>query len=472
MADQKRPADQRRLAAYLKQKASPSVKASDASSETIRPETADSRAAVPDTGSARKAVTQGKLAEASGGKASGQKQPSPYQDTPGLTKTVGSKNAPQATGADTPGLVKTVAPGISPRAKTVAPGIAQPGTAEAARPGEARESKYRKVAKLLIVIGQKEASQILSRLEPEQIEAITKEIALIKTVSKEEGEAILAEFRGIFSEALGSAGHLKKERGGVDVARSLLHTAFGKEKGETLLRRAVPEAIENPFQFLEDFTGEQIAFLLKDETTPVLALVLSRLSPQKAAECIKLLPGNRRLEVVKRLAKMGKTSPEVIEKVAEVLRERAHKIGKTETTEIDGKSALAAILRYADPSLGDNILEDLEAINPEISREIKEKLYTLDDVIRCEDRALQEKLRTMEDRDIALLLKGQKPEFIDKIKGNLSANRRTVIEEERELLGPVPRKEADAVVQDFLAWFRMGRENGTILLTDDQDILI
>ncbi len=472
MADQKRPADQRRLAAYLKQKASPSVKASDASSETIRPETADSRAAVPDTGSARKAVTQGKLAEASGGKASGQKQPSPYQDTPGLTKTVGSKNAPQATGADTPGLVKTVAPGISPRAKTVAPGIAQPGTAEAARPGEARESKYRKVAKLLIVIGQKEASQILSRLEPEQIEAITKEIALIKTVSKEEGEAILAEFRGIFSEALGAAGHLKKERGGVDVARSLLHTAFGKEKGETLLRRAVPEAIENPFQFLEDFTGEQIAFLLKDETTPVLALVLSRLSPQKAAECIKLLPGNRRLEVVKRLAKMGKTSPEVIEKVAEVLRERAHKIGKTETTEIDGKSALAAILRYADPSLGDNILEELETINPEISREIKEKLYTLDDVIRCEDRVLQEKLRTMGDRDIALLLKGQKPEFIDKIKGNLSANRRTVIEEERELLGPVPRKEADAVVQDFLAWFRRGRENGAILLTDDQDILI
>ena len=78
----------------------------------------------------------------------------------------------------------------------------------------------------------------------------------------------------------------------------------------------------------------------------------------------------------------------------------------------------------------------------------------------------------MEDRDIALLLKGQKSEFIDKIKGNLSANRRTMIEEERNLLGPVPRKEIDAVVLNFLSWFRQGREAGRILLIDDTDVLV
>jgi len=375
-------------------------------------------------------------------------------------KVAGRKTASALSGSDTAPkeqpFLQEPAPGMQGLVKTVA----------------AKESKYRKVAKLLIVIGQKEASEILSKLDPDQIEAITKEIALIKTVSKEEGEAILQEFRNLFSEALSYRGKLGQERGGVDVARELLHTAFGTEKGEALLRRAVPEAIENPFQFLEDFTGEQISFLLKEETAPVLALVLSRLSPQKAAECIKALPAERRLDVVKRLAKMGKTSPEVVEKVAEVLREKAHRIGKTETTEVDGKAALAAILRYADPSLGDEILENLEDLNPDLSREIKEKLYTLDDVIRCEDRALQEKLRTMEDRDIALLLKGQKPEFIDKIKSNISANRRSLIEEERDLLGPVPRKETEAVVQDFLAWFRQGREAGTILLTDDQDVLL
>lgn len=353
--------------------------------------------------------------------------------------------------------------GLIKETKPVAPGTNH--TAEG-------ESKYRKVAKLLIIIGQKEASAILSKLDPQQIEAITKEIALIKTVSREEGERILTEFRSLFSEALHYSGTVSPEQGGIDMARHLLHSAFGKERGEEILRRAVPETAENLFQFLEDFTGEQITLLLKDETSIVVSLVLSRLSPRKAAECIKVLPAAQRLDVVKRLSKMGKTSAEVVEKVAEVLRERAHNIGKTDTTEVDGKSALAAILRYADPSLGDEILENLEAVNPDLSREIKEKLYTLDDVIRCEDRILQEKLRSMEDRDIALLLKGQKSEFIDKIKGNLSANRRTMIEEERNLLGPVPRKEIDAVVLNFLSWFRQGREAGRILLIDDTDVLV
>ncbi|MEW6564095.1 MAG: hypothetical protein AB1404_01185, partial [Spirochaetota bacterium] len=177
-------------------------------------------------------------------------------------KQVKGPNSPgpekEASGTNTnekPGLVKTVTAEGPGRAGSVSE-----------LPSTAKESKYRKVAKLLIVIGQKEASKILSKLEPEQIEAITKEIALIKRVSKEEGEAILAEFRSLFSEALRYTGTLSPERGGVDVARELLHTAFGKEKGESLLRRSVPEAIENPFQFLEDFTGEQISFLLKEET--------------------------------------------------------------------------------------------------------------------------------------------------------------------------------------------------------------
>jgi len=466
MAEQKRPADQRRLAAYLKNKAAPLSEAGDAPlaeearTKVLQPKTPQGipvRPTVSQASPGRNATEkepsrQAPIGKSAAGKPASRPVPS---GQPASGKIASGRAAPdKAPGKQAP--LQEPVPGMQGLVKTVA----------------AKESKYRKVAKLLIVIGQKEASEILSKLDPEQIEAITKEIARIKTVSKEEGEAILQEFRNLFSEALNYRGKLGKERGGVDVARELLYTAFGTEQGEKLLRRAVPDAIENPFQFLEDFSGEQISFLLKDETTPVLAMVLSWLSPQKAAECIKSLPAERRLDVVKRLAKMGKTSPEVVEKVAEVLRERAHKIGKTDTTEVDGKAALAAILRYAEPSLGDAILEDLEEINPDLSRKIKEKLYTLDDVIRCEDRVLQEKLRTMEDRDIALLLKGQKPEFIDKIKSNLSANRRSLIEEERELLGPVPRKETESVVQDFLAWFRQGREAGTILLTDDQDVLL
>jgi flagellar motor switch protein FliG len=92
-------------------------------------------------------------------------------------------------------------------------------------------------------------------------------------------------------------------------------------------------------------------------------------------------------------------------------------------------------------------------------------------VIEADNRPLQEKLKAMNDRDIALLLKGRSPEFASKILSNVSTNRRALIREEGEILGPVPKFEADAVARDFLAWFRLGREEGRILLRTDDDVI-
>jgi flagellar motor switch protein FliG len=168
---------------------------------------------------------------------------------------------------------------------------------------------------------------------------------------------------------------------------------------------------------------------------------------------------------------MGKTVPEVLERVAAALRERAHAIGQVKATEIDGRAALAAILRQVDPSFGDRIVEELEETDGDLGRELKEKLYTLDDVISADDRSLAAHLRSMADRDIAILLKGRSAEFVDKIKANLSSSRRAMVEEEQELLGPLPRREVEQVGRDFMAWFRLGREQGRIILVNDEDVL-
>lgn len=330
------------------------------------------------------------------------------------------------------------------------------------------DSKYRKVAKLLVIIGQDQGAKILAKLDSDQVEAIARELTTIRSVSDQEARVIIAEFRELFSSSLAPGG---SSEGGIETARRLLHTAFGEEQGEAFLRRAVPEARENPFAFLEDFTGEQIAFLLKEEQASTAALVLSRLSPKIAAETLKIFDEKRRLETLKRLAKMGKTVPEVLERVAAALRERAHAIGQVKATEIDGRAALAAILRQVDPSFGDRILEELEETDGDLGRELKEKLYTFDDVLSVDDRPLAAHLRGMADRDIAILLKGRSPEFIKKIKANLSSTRRAMVEEEEELLGPLPRREVEQVGRDFMAWFRLGREQGRIILLNDEDVL-
>jgi flagellar motor switch protein FliG len=345
-----------------------------------------------------------------------------------------------------------------------------------AAPPEGGDSKYRRVARFLILIGSEEAARILATLEPAQVERISGEIASIRGITAEEAERVFAEFRGEFRSLLpASAGYGGTAAGGLEAARRLLYAAFGPEKGESLLTRAVPEARKNPFDFLENLSGEDAFLLLREESPGAAAMVLSRLSPRLSAACLAKFSSERKAEIARRIARMGRTPPEALEGAAAALREKARRLtdagGKTAPSP-DGKKVLASILKHADYSFGDRILEELEEKDPDLSRDLKERLYTLEDVVKAEDRALQEKLRTMTDRDLVLLLKGRSPEFTEKILSNISANRRTLLREEAELMGPVLKKETDALVRDFMAWFRLGRETGNILLIDDEDVIV
>lgn len=325
------------------------------------------------------------------------------------------------------------------------------------------ESKYRKVAKFLFLVGKEEAAKILSKLDRAQVELVAKELATIKRVETAEAEVLLDQFRSLLSAAGG--------RGGVDAARSLLHAAFGPEKGESVLKKAVPEAAEIPFAFLEDFEGDQVALLLKGEPAAVSSLVLSRMSPKTAAAAINAMEEAVRLDVLKRIAKIGKVAPEVLERTAAALREKARQVGRQTGETVDGRSALAEILKYADSSVGDRLLEELEEDNPDLGRDIKERLFTLDDIVRVEDRAVQEKLRSMTDAEIALVLKGRRPSFAEKLLSNISVQRRALVNDERSILGPVPRSEADAAAREFLAWFRARKEEGRLVFMDDADLV-
>lgn len=362
------------------------------------------------------------------------------------------------------GLLKTGKDQARPRVQT------PPKTIPAAQDQEAGDSKIRRTAKFLILIGGEKAAQILAHLEGDQVEAISREIASIRGITAEEGEWILEEFRSLLSMPYGYSGYAA---GGLEICRKLLYAAFGPEKGEALLNKTVPGSKENLFAFLEDFSPELLALLLKDESPAAAALILSRLSPPKSAAALANTPGERKPDIVRRIAHQGQVSPDVLERVAGALKEKARHIGRseTETVEVDGMKALTAILKHSDYAFEDQLLQELEQADPDLGRDLKERLYTLDDVAKADDRPLQEKLKTMPDRDIALLLKGRGPEFTEKLLSNVSARRRARVREEGEILGAAPKRDCDQAARDFLAWFRQSREEGHILLISDEDVI-
>jgi flagellar motor switch protein FliG len=326
------------------------------------------------------------------------------------------------------------------------------------------DSGVRRAAKFLLLLGTEEAAKVISRLGGAEIEAVSREILKVKSIDAIEANEVLAEF-----------GWLVKTKGfsiegGPETAEKMLKAAFGEERARELMRRAAPEALR-PFRFLNDFEPKDLHTILKEESPQVLAVILPYIEPKRASGLIERLPEDQRVEVVKRVARLEKIDPEVIRRVEEGVKERIRRIGTISTEELDGQAALAGILRHVDPRVEERVLEALEDESPELSRKVRERLFTLEDVLRVPDRDLQTALRDFQERDIALLLKGRDDDFKEKILRNVSQNRRQLIVDEYSILGAVRREDADEAAREFLTYLKRAWEDGELLLEGEDDLV-
>jgi flagellar motor switch protein FliG len=374
---------------------------------------------------------------------------------------------PDPAPAEAPALIKVAKPASPVPAAPPVPVQRVPaktGNGAAIRDPGNRPSKE-DIAKYLVLIGKEEAANILRHLSQEEVESIAKEIAHIQYISPEEARVVLERFHGLVKTGMRSAG-------GLDTARSLLVNAFGEEKGGQLLRQALPEVHEPFFAFLLDLEPVQVAALLRSESVAVKCIVLAYVPPQSAAAILKALPKDEQKQLILRLSKMQKVEREVLVRIEQALKERARDIGKTESAEIDGSSNLAAIMRHLDPSLEQQLLGVLESEAPEVVETIRERLFTIDTLLLIEDRDLQKVLQTMENREVALILKGKSDEIRRKILTNVSDNRAAQIGEDYQNLGPQPRREVDDATRAFITHLRQLEQDGKIVVKRDEDVYI
>ena len=327
------------------------------------------------------------------------------------------------------------------------------GPAEAASD---KTSGYRKAAGLLLLVGKEKAAEILRHFSPEEIEKIVHEIALIRELEPEEASVILTEFHEIRQK--GSPG-----RGGVETARQMLLEAFGPEKGEALYRKVLPFDGGRPFTFLNELEHNQIALLLRKESPRVLALVLGYVDPKKASLVLEGLESSLRLEVVQRMARKSEVHPEVIQIMEQQFRERIREQGRVVTQELDGSSALAGILRYMDPEKESRILEGLSReVDPDLSESIRERIFTVQDILRIPDPDFQTALRDYGDEELAVIIKGKQPMVREKFLSNVSERRREMIREESDYRGAMLKKDVEEATRDFLQYLRTLEEDGKI----------
>ncbi|HSV57031.1 MAG TPA: flagellar motor switch protein FliG [Magnetospirillaceae bacterium] len=321
-----------------------------------------------------------------------------------------------------------------------------------------------KAAKFLLLLGQEEAAKVIRHMKPEEIERVSRAIAKIDRIDTAEANDILIEFGWLVKTQGASI------EGGPQTARNMLAAAFGDDKAREFIRKAVPETAK-PFQFLNDFDRKELASLFRGESPEVMSVLLPYLDPRLASALIVGLSESMRSEVVRRIARLEKVDPDVLLRMEEVVREKIRRAGHSATEEVDGRTALASILRHLDTELEENILDRLGEENRELSDSIRERLFTLDDIMRVPDREVQKRLRDLSEREIALVLKGKSAAFRDKLFQNVSQTRRIIIQEEYDILGAQRREDVEKGTRDFLGWFKKRWEDGELALDGDEDLV-
>jgi flagellar motor switch protein FliG len=320
----------------------------------------------------------------------------------------------------------------------------------------------RKAAIFLMSLPREQAAQVLSRLEPKQVEAVTIEIARLGTVTAEEQEQALKEF------TQANPAGLTGGKGGLDVAKQLIEQALGKAANATL--ETIKQSIEAlPFAFLQKVDSQNLITFLIDEHPQTIALVLSHLNPSQAAEIIRGIPPERQVAVVKRIATMGQTSPDIIHEVEQGLESRMASVMSQRFENAGGIPTVAEILNVIDRATERHILESLSQDDPDLVNEIRRLMFVFEDITKLSDRDIQTILKHVDNTQWAMALKGASNELKEKILRNMSSRAATLLQEEMEYLGPVRASNVEQVQQQIVDIVRRLEDAGEITVSINQE---
>jgi len=321
-------------------------------------------------------------------------------------------------------------------------------------------SGLRKAAVLLVAVGEEAAREILRALPDADVERLTEELAELRGITPEMSAEVLEEFWGLL-ETQNFMVH-----GGLDYASRLLIQTFGKERADDLLlqvRRSQEEQQGNLAK-LQRTDPQQLGKLLDTEHPQTIALVLAHLDPRRASQVLDNLSEEHKVVSIQRLAEMRQFSPEMAQKVAHILHRRLEAVGDTARKSYSGFKAVADLLNRLNAEEAKQILETIEEAEPELALNIRNLMFTFEDLVTVPPATIREIVSGVDKRQLALALRGANEELRAQIFKAMSSRAVEMMKEDMEVLGPVRSREVAQAQQEILNLARRLEADGKVVL--------
>lgn len=327
-------------------------------------------------------------------------------------------------------------------------------------------SGTQRAAVLLMSLGESEAAEVLRQLSAKEVQKLGVAMATISNVTKDQVIEVVDEF--VEDLQTQTAFGL----GADDYVRKVLVQALGEDKAGNLIERILLGRNSKGLETLKWMDPRSIADLIRNEHPQIIAIVLSFLESDQAADVVKLLPARTRVDALMRIATLEGIPPNALSELNDIMEKRFAGNQGMNQSQVGGVKVAADIINFLDTNTEQQISNGIREIDAELCNQIQELMFVFDNVADLDDRSIQTVLREVQSDKLGLALRGADAKVKDKILKNMSQRAAAMLVEDMEARGPARLSDVEAAQKEILTIVRKMADAGEIQLGSKTEELL
>ncbi|NBW80293.1 flagellar motor switch protein FliG [bacterium] len=323
-----------------------------------------------------------------------------------------------------------------------------------------------KAAILLLAFGEEISAEIFKQMNEFEIKRVGSAMSRLGRVDGETIDEVMEEFYHVLQS------NKKYFFGGNEFTKKLLESAFRDGQANSYIEDLALETAAT-LESLELIDAKMLSNILRNEHPQTIALVLAHLEPKKFGETLKMLPESLHTELILRISKLEAVSPELIDEIDDVLRGEVQRMGNVTQQQIGGVTPIVEMLNMMDKATEETILDRLEERDPDLTEEIRRKMFTFEDLIKIDDRGIQGIMREVKMDQLKLAMKTASEGIKELLFKNMSQRAAESLREELANAGPAKLTDVEAAQQGIVQIARRLADEGKIVIaTSGENALV
>jgi len=323
-------------------------------------------------------------------------------------------------------------------------------------------SNTQRAAVMLMLLGEDEAASVIRHLAPKEVQHLSAAMISVADLSQEAVSAVLDGFIATIKKQTNIGG-------GIDYLENVLKNAIGEDKASSVLSRIMPASANRGLEVLQWMDARSISEMIEHEHPQIIAIVLSFLDHDVAADVLRFLPEGLRPEVLSRVASLETIQPTAMQELEAIMRKQFSSNSSLKSSSVGGVKAAAKIMNYVKSDIEQGMMRAMSSKDADLAQRIQDNMFAFENLEGSDNRSIQTLMRNVPTELLMVALKGADDILKDKFLLNMSQRARVMFVEEMEAKGPMRLSEVEEARKQILRTARRLSDAGEMMLGRGSD---